>query len=289
MKMPFPGMDPYLEHPALWPAVHARMVVWMAHQLRPMIRPRYVTSVEEFVYIEGPEQLRVPDIWVQEAGHRDGRSARRNSGRRSSGPVVVEVSEIEIRQSYIEVIDRYKDQKVVTVIELLSPSNKVAGPGQEAYLQKQQQIRQTQANLVEIDLLRYGSHVLSVPELYTRRHRPYDYLISVNHWPKRQRFVLYPCQLREPLPPISIPLSEPDPDVPLELQTALEQVYEDADYMLRVRYEEPCIPPLDPKDQSWANNRWAAYLAKHPELSPGPRSKGKAKPANGKRSKTNRR
>ena len=35
MNTPFPGMDPYLEHPALWPGLHNRLIVTMANQLQP--------------------------------------------------------------------------------------------------------------------------------------------------------------------------------------------------------------------------------------------------------------
>src|SRR5437879_840560 len=119
--MPFPGMDPYLEHPVLWPAVHKRMIVWLAHQLRPLIRPRYVASIEELVFIEGPNQLRSPDIWVQRASKR-GR-VRTVSRRTAGGPVVVDVPNLEVRQPFIEVLDRYQDLKIVTAIELVSPSN----------------------------------------------------------------------------------------------------------------------------------------------------------------------
>src|SRR5262249_11428400 len=105
MKMPFPGMDPYLEHPALWPAVHARMVVWMAHQLRPLIRPRYVASIEEYVFIEGSDQLRIPDIWLEKAGRKPRRQARTAAIRSGSGPIVVEATEAEVHHRYIEVLD----------------------------------------------------------------------------------------------------------------------------------------------------------------------------------------
>ncbi len=64
MNVPFPGMDPYLEHPVLWENVHARLMVTLANQLQPRLDPRYVTSVEERVFGEGP-QRRIPDIWVQ--------------------------------------------------------------------------------------------------------------------------------------------------------------------------------------------------------------------------------
>ena len=64
MSSPFPGMDPYLEHPVLWEGVHARMVVAIANRLQPLLDPPYVATVEERVYIEGP-QRRIPDVWIQ--------------------------------------------------------------------------------------------------------------------------------------------------------------------------------------------------------------------------------
>ena len=64
MNYPFPGMDPYLQHPVLWESVHARLIVAIAEQLQPRIDPRYVASIEERVFIEGP-QRRIPDVWIQ--------------------------------------------------------------------------------------------------------------------------------------------------------------------------------------------------------------------------------
>ena len=61
------------------------------------------------------------------------------------------------------------------------------------------------------------------------------------------------------MPKFGIPLAEPDPDVILDLQSALEQVYEDAGDMLRVRYDEPCVPPLAEADQRWASECWRDY------------------------------
>ncbi len=61
MATPFPGMDPYLEHPILWSSVHMRLIVALANQLRPRVRPRYVASVEERVFIEGPDQERISE------------------------------------------------------------------------------------------------------------------------------------------------------------------------------------------------------------------------------------
>jgi len=230
MNTPFPGMDPYLEHPALWTAVHTRLMVWLAHQLAPLLRPRYVASVEERVFLK--------------------------------------VEEVEVREHYIEVLDRCQDLKVVTVIEVVSPSNKAPGPGRDAYLAKQREVLGAECHLVEIDLLRRGQHVVSVPHRQARAVSPYDYLICVNRWPNRKRFELVGCRLRERLPRIGLPLAHPDPDAPLDLQTALDQAYEDGSYMLRVRYDAPCEPSLDAADQQWADERWAAYRAAHPEWFP---------------------
>jgi hypothetical protein len=267
METPFPGMDPYLEHPALWPGVHTRLVVALADQLGPKIRPRYVASVEERVFIETPDQDRIPDVWVQETGQAR-RAPEIDPGTVIATPLVVEVQQLEVREHYIAILDRYRDLGVVTVIELVSPSNKAAGPGRDSYRAKQKEIRNSECHLVEIDLLRRGNHVMSVPEAYVKPARPFDYLICANRWPARNRFELYPCNLRNPLPMIGIPLTDPDPDAPLALQHALEYVYQCSGYELRVRYDEHCNPPLRPEDQAWASAQWQAYRRAYPELFP---------------------
>ena len=267
METPFPGMDPYLEHPALWPSLHTRLIVALANQLRPQIRPRYVASVEDRVFIESASHDRIPDVWVQET-----KSGRRvppqQAGTAIATPLVVEVQQLEVREHYIAILDRYRDLGVVTVIELVSPSNKRRGPGRDSYLAKQREIRGSECHLIEIDLLRRGRHVMSIPKASLKSAKPFDYLVCVNRWPARNRFELYPCRLRDPLPTIGIPLAEPDPDAPLALQRALEQVYVEADYMLRVLYDEPCKPPLSPEDQEWATAQWQAYRRAHADLFP---------------------
>ncbi len=265
MKTPFPGMDPYLEHHALWPSVHTRLMVWLAHQLRPLIRPRYVASVEDRVFIEGPEHQRVPDIWIQRT--RAG-GPMRTAATGIASPIVLDVEELQIREHYVDILDTYRDLKVVTTIEVISPANKSSGPGRNAYETKQAATLASDVHLVEIDLLRRGRHVLAVPEWHAQALRPYEYLICVNRAPRRTRFEMFPCRLRERLPCVPIPLADKDADVPLDLQVGFEQVYEDGDYALRVRYEEPCVPSLPVADQQWATERWAEYKAAWPDLFP---------------------
>lgn len=230
MPMPFPGMDLYLEHPAIWPSVHHRLVVAFANLLGPKIMPRYLASVEDRVFIEGPEHQRIPDVVVNKV-RTAGPGPLPSAG--TTTPLVLEVTDLEVHQPYIAILDRHNHLGVVTVIELVSPSNKAAGPGRESYLTKRRGFRGSDCHFVEIDLLRRGRHVLSVPESLAEKAKPFDYLACVRRWDAPLRFELYPCHLRDPLPTIGVPLVEPDPDAPLAIQTALEQVYAEAGYMLR--------------------------------------------------------
>jgi hypothetical protein len=252
MSMVFPGMDPYLEHPQLWPGVHSRLVVYLSDQLEPLLRPRYIAAVEERVFVEGPDRQIAPDVWLR-------RSATPTRGHNvrvtdADEPMVVQVPDMEVHETYIEILDRHSGQNVVTVIEVVSPANKFAGPGRETYLTKQHEVRRSTVHLVEIDLLRAGQHVLAVPEWAARGRGPYDYLACVNRAAGlRDKFDLYARRLRERLPRASIPLADDDPDVPLDLQAAVSQVYEAGRYRDRIDYRSPCQPPLEEDDQAWAH------------------------------------
>jgi hypothetical protein len=253
MSMIFPGMDPYLEDPRLWPGVHSRLVVYLADQLAPLLRPRYVAAIEERVFIEGPDQQFIPDVHVRRS--EPAGEARTVAVAEADEPVVVQVPELEIHESYIEILDRHSGQSVVTVIELVSPSNKFPGPGRDSYLAKQREVRASTAHLVEIDLLRTGQHVVAVPEWVARGRGPYHYLVCANRaGGVRDLFDLYPRGLRERLPRIRIPLAGDDPDVPLDLQAAIAKVHEAGSYRDRINYQAPCQPPLESDDQLWARD-----------------------------------
>ena len=136
--MIFPGMDPYLENPRVWPGVHARLIVYLADQLQPQLSPRYVAAVGERVYVEGTSRQYLPDVAIE----RSPRPQRANGAAVAEleRPLIIEVHNLEIRESFIEIIDLESDQKVVTVIEVLSPTNKAPGSGQDSYLKKQSDI-----------------------------------------------------------------------------------------------------------------------------------------------------
>jgi Protein of unknown function (DUF4058) len=265
MNCPFPGMDPYLEHPVLWESVHARLMVAIANQLQPKLDPRYVASIEERVYIEGP-QRRVPDVWIQKVSEAERMAALTEP--ESDTAVIVEVDDLEIRESRVEILDSYNELKLVALIEVVSPTNKAAGPGRVSYKAKQAETLARECHLIEIDLLCHGRHVVCIPEWRLKPIKPFDSLCCVNRWPSRNRFELYPRTLRQRLPRLRIPLAEQDPDAILDLQGAFEQVYLDGRYWRRIRYDEKCVPRLSSQDQIWANERIALFRTTRADLFP---------------------
>jgi hypothetical protein len=258
-------MDPYLEHPVRWEGVHARLMVTIANQLQPKLDSRYITSIEERVFIEGP-QRRVPDVWIQRVPGVEERSQAAECG--SDTAVILEVDDLEIHESRVEILDAYNAMKLVALIEVVSPTNKAASPGRASYVAKQQETLARDCHLIEIDLLRGGRHVVSVPEWRIEPLKPFESLCCVSRWPLRNRFELYPRRLRERLPRISIPLSDEDADVMLDLQAGLEQVHVEGRYARRIRYDDPCDPTLAAEDQAWAADRISGFRAARPDVFP---------------------
>ncbi|MEX2172025.1 MAG: DUF4058 family protein [Pirellulales bacterium] len=256
MAMIFPGMDPYLEHPDLWPGVHSRLVVYLADQLQPMLGPRYIAAVEERVYLEGPDRDIIPDVWLKRQPLSSGGTALAEAP--ADGCEVLIVPDLEIHETYVAILDRATNQRIVTVIEVVSPTNKHSGPGRDSYLSKQHEVRYSETHLVEIDLLRDGHSVVAAPPHRLQRLGHYDYLACVERAGQRGRFEIYRRSLRDPLPTVSIPLAGDDPDIPLKLQDAIEKVYNAGSYRDRIRYSKPCYPPLSEELQNWATARIAA-------------------------------
>ncbi len=250
MAYHFPGMDPYLEHPALWESFHARLVVALANHLQPLLDPRYVASVEQRVFVEGPQQ-RIPDVLVRQLVNGPEHAVAVMEPR-TAHVTVVQIDPLEVRETRIDIQDTYREMKVVTAIEVLSPSNKANGPGRKSYLEKQEETLANDVHLVEIDLLRRGQHTVAVPEWRTAQLPDYTYLTCVSRWPRRNRFELYPARLRECLPDVSIPLSAPDDDAILSVQDAIQQVYFEGRYDRWLKYQAACEPPLSADDQAWA-------------------------------------
>ena len=267
MPSPFPGMDPYLEDPGLWPDVHHEILSAARSFLTGLLRPKYLVRIEERVYITNEYDpgrvVMVPDIRI---------AARRGWEARSIDPregesVGVDVAEPvvadtmiadEIHEARIEIIDR--DQRlVVTVIELLSPTNKVLGSrGQESFEQKRQEVLHSPSHWVEIDLLRAGAGITVASVSHPR-----EYLVHVSRAGKRPKGTLWPIRLSQRLPVIPIPLRPEDPDSALDLQAVLTTAYDRAGYDLSVDYTRDPAPPLT---EEWAG--WSDRLLKSKGVRP---------------------
>jgi hypothetical protein len=250
----FPGMDPYLENPHFWTGFHARFVVYISDYVQALLPAGYVAAVEERVYVEGPRREITPDVALRRApGLLVGAAAAVLD---VDEPTIVEISDLEIHEPYVAIIDLETGQSVVTIIEVLSPTNKYPGDGQDLYLKKQQEVMRSEAHMVEIDLLRGGQHVLAVPEREARSRHTYDYLVSVNRAVgKRNRFELYARRLPDRLPRVAIPLADNDDDVRLDLQEVLEQTYRASRYRGRLPYRTACHPALNEAEAEWARRQ----------------------------------
>jgi hypothetical protein len=49
MELPFPGMDPYLEAPSIWPDVHHRLIAALSEQLQSQLGPQYTAVITPYV------------------------------------------------------------------------------------------------------------------------------------------------------------------------------------------------------------------------------------------------
>jgi uncharacterized protein DUF4058 len=252
MSSPFPGMDPYLEQH--WGDVHHSFITYARDQLRPKLPRDLRARVEERVFVESPigrERSLVPDVRIFERGRGRSGSFASAGSLSVAEPLILEVDE-PITQGFIEILDASSGNRVITVIEVLSPANKAPGEGQDLYVRKQQELRQAQVTLVEIDLLRGGKRLLPVP----LRRLPPEYRTAYQVWVRRGwqplSVEVYRASLREKLPTIKIPLRQSDADVLLDLQALIEQCYRNGSYEEDIDYQNDPEPPLGKSDARWA-------------------------------------
>jgi hypothetical protein len=250
MASPFPGMDPYLENPELWSAVHSRLIVTIADELVEHLSEKYRVEVEKRVYFSSEDEsvwVGIPDVLVATS-----RSAKSTAGTVTLPlPVQPETVTVPLAE---EVTERYLEIRevatgmVVTVIELLSPKNKRPGEGRIAYLRKRNQVLASVSHLVEIDLLRGGQ-----PLPMTSSHTS-DYRILVSQADRRPTADLYGFDLQQPIPPFPVPLLLGEAAPILALQPLLNRVYEKGRYHLAIDYSQPPVPPLGEEDAKWATD-----------------------------------
>lgn len=248
MPNPFPGMNPWLENPTLWRDVHHSIITALRADLAPRLRPRYFVAVETHTYVsvapDVPVATRYPDVMVIDRG----------------GPAVMAVAPAATPSPYLTVelpisepfeegylaVRLVPSGEVVTVIELLSHTNKQPGPDRKTYLEKRETFILSDVHLVEIDLLRAGP-----PMPFTERAAS-DYRLFIRRSEHLRRAQLYPFNVRQPIPTFPLPLLPGDDEPLVDLGAILNTVYDQAGYDLILRYNQPPVPALNEAEAEWA-------------------------------------
>jgi len=256
MPSPFPGMDPYLEG-YLWPDLHRALAAELRRRLVPLIRPRYVARLETYVVEDESPELEIgvmyPDIEVltsrQESGERASEkpaSSQVPSLHPIQAPLTIPLlHSVEVKLVHVQVRDTVGNE-LVTSIEILSPINK-REPGLSRRRGRQAALHRQRVHLLEVDLLRRGTRVLASHPRLPDTH----YLVTLTR-ADSSRIGIWPIRLSDSLPVVPVPLRLPDPDVPLDLSSALRTVYDEAAYDLSVNYgAPPPPPPLSPEEETW--------------------------------------
>jgi len=260
MASPFPGMDPYLENTGLWQGYHNALMTYACEAIQPVLPPNYVATIELRIYLErdgaADDTVSRPDLSLVKTGGRAGNGVEQGSGAEDESPgggFWIEVPQVEVREAYLA-IRRAPGGEIVTSIELLSPSNKRPGRGGDLYRRKQAAVMEDGLNLVEIDLLRAGSHTAAVPQDSLEPLPRYDYLACVYRSAKPWHFQVFPWTVRERLPDIPVPLADGDADVPLALQQVHGRTFASGAFRKLLDYDREPPVPFRQEDRDWADS-----------------------------------
>jgi len=223
-----PGMDPYLEAPFIWPDFHGAFLSSMLEALQPVLPEPY------HALLRGREEVGTGPAWLSEATERS-------------------------TVSFLEVREAAEDGKLVLLVELLSPSNKVPGPDREALERRQAEVFASDVHWVEIDLLRVGRRLGGDPRVHLHcRSNAFDYVVVVSRSSRRSPDLgleMYGFTVRDALPVVSLPLLAPDPDVPLDLGAVFRAAYLAGRFQEALRYDgPPPEPPLPEASAEWARS-----------------------------------
>ncbi len=262
MPYPFPGMNPYLENPDLWPEVHHRLITAIAIAIEPNLSMQYRVAIEKRTYtVDDKESIVIiPDVAVTSDMMK--KTASNSFSQTQTAvmtlppktetefePITVKLPvPMQVREGYLEIRD-IPYGEVVTVIELISPPNKTTTQGRKTYEKKREIVLKNGVNLVEIDLIRKGK-----PMSILTKVQKTDYRILVvkgNHLPLAE---LYAFGVREKIPLFPIPLRREDQEPILNIYSLLINVYNQARLDFYLDYEQNPVPPLRKEDTEWMDN-----------------------------------
>jgi hypothetical protein len=254
MPSPFPGMDPFIESPAHWPDFYARFISELANAINDLLPDQYVARINEHVMsiaptyrVEGEDDPEfIPDVAVVSAPQ----SAASIGGENPAGllaPVMVGNINFfdDYAEGFIQVL-RLPEQELVTVIELLSPTNKY-GEGRGIYMKKRREFLSQKVNLVELDLIRAGVRLQ-----FDQPLPPGHYRAFISRSDERPRTSVYSWSVREPLPKLPIPLRAGEGAIVVALLTAFGKAYDQGRYPKLIDYRAAPPPPsFSSSDSEW--------------------------------------
>lgn len=249
MPSPFPGMNPYLEDEEFAREFHHSLSSVIQEQLIPHLRPKYRATVESTIVYEdvtGGTQHHYmwPDVSVLSEPARAGRPTESQTV--IDPPTLVQpiAPDIEVKLLAVQIYTTQHKQ-LVTSIEILSRANKVqTGKAYRQYLRKRKRLLNSAAHVMELDLLRAG------PRVILGHKRPKAaYFATLSRAKEPRQVEIWAMPLGQPLPILPVPLLSPDPDVPLDLNRAIDTVYDRGGYDYVIDYRQPPPPPLSEAEQ----------------------------------------
>ncbi len=265
MPSPFPGMNPYLEAPVVWPSFHTRLLVAIADTLAPVLKPNYYIEVETRTYQDQEDSEEEDEllIGIPDAAVLAATTSKQSPDMPSEVTATLTQNRpqsitlpmpLMLKERYLEVREIGTDT-VITVIEVLSPKNKKRGQGRVAYERKRSRILGSLSHLIEIDLLRGHPPMTMLGQI-----QPTHYRIVVSRSEQRPQADLYGFNLWDPIPVVPLPLKPEEPEPMVDLQAITQGVCERAGYDERLDYRQPVPPPaLSEADQQWLDALLAPF------------------------------
>jgi hypothetical protein len=255
-------MGPFIEASGLWEDFHNHFIEGAHRAIATVLPQGYTIATADRSYVvlmetEGKkEHLAKPDLAVTEGRSRKkprkekGSVAVAEPGGGDSVPMRAFVAE-KFEETFVEIYAELEERVLVTCIEVLSPSNKRRGSeGWLEYERKRQALLLGRANFVEIDLLRGGT---KMPMLDSWPESPYTVLVCRAVDAPYCR--VWPAHFQHRLPTVPVPLLSPDPDLTLDLQPLIDDIYSLGRYGERIDYGRPLTPALSESEAAWLRER----------------------------------
>ena len=252
MPSPFPGMDPWLEAPGMFPNVHDRLGIFLQDALNEALPPDYVATTKNRVRVVD-ELRRDPDVALFNKNNGHDYHGHNLVSLEELVAIAKELSSDPLEEVYLEIVSAQR-KRLVTAIVIISLSNKMAGmQGRELYRDKPHEYPLSGVHLVEIDLLRTGPHVSATPKgRLLGVVGSYDYHVSVMAVIPRPRYYPVGFHLQDQLPAFELPLDPGVSPTTSDLQSVFNRVYDGGRYPVFIKYTQPCDPPLTPEQTVWA-------------------------------------